>query len=478
MNVLFTLLVALSVLVAGYSGSPAHSGSLTGLEMTVQLDPASAVKVGGAARVEAQGVEYPGTVLEVIAGATPADPPSARLRTFAPNGEVEVRFDAEHRMKLVSDAGLEQAKKAVELAIGLVGAMTLFLGLMKVVEAGGGLDLIARTLRPLLVFLFPDVPAQHPAMGAMVMNLSANMLGLGNAATPFGIKAMQELDTLNREKGTATNAMVLFLALNTSGITILPTGVMAVRAVWGSQNPASILPTTILASAAGMVVAILIGKGLGRIWRGGSSEPCTPEPVAAREFVPLFGFVGAVAALCIWVSLDDRATFFILPGLIAGMLGFGVVRGVKVYETLVEGGREGFDSAKRIIPYVAAILVAVGMFRASGAMDVVVGALAVPAGWVHIPPEVLPLAFLRPLSGSGAFALFSEMTRTFGPDSYLGNLVGTMQGSTETTFYVLAVYFGSVGITRFRHAVPVGVLSDVAGFLASVVAVRWLIGGP
>ncbi len=478
MNLLFTLLVALSVLVAAYTGSPAHPGVVQGAEVTVQLDVASLVKEGSAARVEAGGVEYPGTVLAITPPAVPGGPPRARLQTAAPVGDVDVRFDAEHRMKLVSDAGLEQAKKAVELAIGLVGAMTLFLGLMKVVEAAGGLDLIARTLRPLLVFLFPDVPAGHPAMGAMVMNLSANMLGLGNAATPFGIKAMQELDTLNRDKGTATNAMVLFLALNTSGVTILPTGVMAVRAALGSKNPASILPTTILASFAGMIVAILVGKGLARFWSGGETEPCAREPVAAREFFPLAVFVAMIAALCTWVSLDDRATFFILPGLIAGMVTFGVVKRVKVYETLVEGAREGFASATRIIPYVVAILVAVGMFRASGAMEVVVGALAVPAGWVAIPPEVLPLAFLRPMSGTGAFALFSEMTRTFGPDSYLGNLVGTMQGSTETTFYVLAVYFGSVGVNRFRHAVPVGVLSDVAGFLASVMAVRFLIGGP
>ena len=484
MNVVFTFLVLVSVLVAGWVGSPAHPAIQAGPGIVIALDDASQVKKDGIARVDVAGVEYPGVVLSVtprVARATPdaADIPAyAHVASLAPIGEVSVKFDDEHRMKLVSDAALDQAKKAVELAIGLIGAMTLFLGLMKVVEAGGGLDLIAVAIRPFMVWLFPDVPSKHPAMGAMVMNIAANMLGLGNAATPFGIKAMQELDTLNRDKGTATNAMVLFLAINTTGLAVLPTGMMAVRAALGSHNPAAIFPTTIAASHVTTLAAVVIAKGLSRLFKGGESEPVPREILTWGDFIPFSLFTAGLMGVCAIVGLVDEATFFILPLLIGSMIAFGMVRKVKVYETLVEGAKEGFASATRIIPYVVAILVAVGMFRASGAMNVLVSALAVPARLLYIPPEVLPLAILRPLSGSGAFALAGDLTRTYGADSYIGNLAGTMQGTTETTFYVLAVYFGSVGVKKFRHAVAVGLLSEMLGILAAVFFVRWLIGGP
>lgn len=477
MNVVFTLLVLISVLVAGWVGSPAHLAQQEGVEVTVEIESGSPVKVGGKVRVSGGGVLYPGVVVAVNAASGEAAP-SARVQSMSPDGAVSVRFDDEHRMKLVGDAAMDQAKKSVELAIGLIGMMTLFLGLMKVIEAGGGLDLIATAIRPFMVWLFPDVPSKHPAMGAMVMNIAANMLGLGNAATPFGIKAMQELDTLNRDKGTATNAMVLFLAINTTGLAVLPTGMMAVRAALGSHNPASIFPTTIAASHVTTLVAVLIAKGLSRLFPGGASEPVEREPLTWADFIPFSMFTAGLLGVCAIVGVYEQATFYIMPLLIGGMIAFGLIRKVKVYESLVEGARDGFASATKIIPYVVAILVAVGMFRASGAMSVLVTALAIPAKLLSIPPEVLPLAILRPLSGSGAFALASDLTRTYGPDSYIGNLAGTMQGTTETTFYVLAVYFGSVGVKKYRHAVLTGLLSEFFGILAAVFFVRWLIGGP
>ena len=477
MNIVFTALVLLSVVVAGFTGAPGHEAAVKGWDNEVPLEVDSLVKVGAEARVEVGGVEYSGTVTAVKAAANPCEPPTATVRTIAPDGAAVVRFNDEHKMKLVSDGAVDAAKKGVELAIGLVGMMTLFLGLMKVVEAAGGLDLIAGAIRPFMLWLFPDVPAKHPAMGAMVMNIAANMLGLGNAATPFGIKAMQELDTLNKDKGTATNAMVLFLAINTTGLAVLPTGMMAVRAALGSKNPAAIFPTTIAASHITTLVAVLLAKWLARFFPGGETEIVESEPLRPRDFLPFGAFTAGLLGLCAWVAVDPQATYYILPVLIGGMVFFGATRKVKVYESLMEGAKEGFNSATRIIPYVVAILVAVAMFRASGALGWVVSILAIPAKVVGVPPEVIPLALLRPLSGSGAFALASDITRTYGPDTYIGHLAGTMQGTTETTFYVLAVYFGTVGVKRVRHAVAVGLLSELLGILAAVFFVRWMLGG-
>lgn len=474
MNYVFALLVALSVAFAAWTGSPAHNAVVDGTAATTELQEkfgpgAVPPKVDSAATVEVSGVRYPGRVVSVSAG-------QAVVESAAPAGPAVVRFTDQYAMKLVSDASLEQAKKAVELAIGLIGAMTLFLGLMKVVEAGGGLDLVASTIRPILVVLFPDVPSKHPAMGAMVMNIAANVLGLGNAATPFGIRAMQELDTLNKQKGTATNAMVLFLAINTSGVAVLPTGMIAVRAALGAKDPASIFSTTLAASFVNTVVAVGVAKLLQRLFRSPETETAVHEPVRAAEFLPLAVAMGAMMALVGWVYTDDHATYWIIPGLIGSMILFGFARGVKVYESFVEGAKDGFNSAMRIIPYVVAILVAVGMFRASGAMELLVRGLRPITSIVGIPPEVLPLALLRPLSGSGAFALTSDITKTYGPDSFIANLAGTMQGTTETTFYVLSVYFGAVGITKYRHAVPTGIASDLSGVLASVLFVTLLLG--
>jgi spore maturation protein SpmA len=386
----------------------------------------------------------------------------------------------------VGKAALDSAKASVELAIGLVGYIALFLGLMKVVEEAGGLKFMARIIRPLLVRLFPDVPADHPAMGAMVMNIAANALGLGNAATPFGLKAMKELQTLNKETGTATNAMVLFLAINTSGLALLPTGIIGLRALKDSVDPAAIFPTTLMATALSTIAGVTAAKLLGRLpfFRAPDVQREADAAIkAARpkeslmDLVPMLMFGCVMLALVTVVYIfGEAASAWIVPGLIFGMLLVGVIRGVKVYEVFVAGAKEGFSLAVMIIPYLVAILSAVGMFRKSGAMEAVMTLLGPVTRFIGLPPEALPLALLRPLSGSGAFGITAELIETHGPDSYIGNLVSTMNGSTETTFYVLAVYFGSVGVTRIRHGVAAGLTADFVGVLASILAVNMLLG--
>ncbi len=400
-------------------------------------------------------------------------------------------------MEVLSKAMIESAGGAVELAIGLVGVMTLFLGLMKVAEAGGMLHILARLIRPLMVRLFPDLPADHPAMGAMILNMSANALGLGNAATPFGIRAMQELDTLNTHRGTATNAMALFLAINTSSVTLLPTGVIALRAAAGSTAPADILPTTLFATIGSTTVAIIAAKLYSR-WFPVPLRPETPAPARSIETPQADGDAleeDDGKAYPLWVSLVALMVLFsmipvvvmygravspwIIPGLMVFFLAFGAARRVRVYEVMVAGGKEGFQVALRIIPYLVAILVAVGMLRASGAMDLIVGLLGQVTGRVGLPAEALPMALMRPLSGSGAYGIMAAIINdpAIGPDSYVGMLVTTLQGSTETTFYVLAVYFGAVQIKRIRHAMAAALTADLAGIICAVVICSFLFGG-
>jgi spore maturation protein SpmA len=401
-------------------------------------------------------------------------------------------------MDAVSSSALDAAKKSVDLALGLVGAMSLFMGLMKVAQDGGLLRLIAAAASPVMRRLFPEVPKDHPAMSAMILNIASNVLGMGNAATPFGIRAMQELDRLNPAKGTATNAMVLFLAINTAGLAIIPTSVVALRAAAGSKNPAGILFTTWFASAAATLVAILAANLLARLPRYRATNPQSaltavtsdaPAPSIPDEpprTPPRFGGWIAAAyvaaggvALAVHVGREVGAapwgdvargilSFWVIPFLIAGLVLFGWARGARVYESFVEGAKEGFQVALRIIPYLVAILVAVAMFRASGCLDLFVAAVSPLTAPLGLPAEAVPIAILRPLSGSGAFGVMSEILSTHGPDSYLGYLVSTMQGSTDTTFYVLAVYFGAVGIRKTRHAVPAGLLADAAGIAAAI----------
>lgn len=411
-------------------------------------------------------------------------------------------------MEAVSTGAFEAAESSVNLVIKLIGYMALFLGIMQVAQDAGLLRVIARSIRPVMVRLFPDIPPEHPAMGAMIMNISANMLGLGNAATPMGIKAMKELDKLNTTPGVATNAMVLFLAINTSGLALLPTGAASIRAAEGSVDPMGIMAPTLFATGISTIVGITIAIWLSKKRRFAlpegtraidTSHGDTPhsevQDLPGPKWLPGLAvrlFLLGIAALVIPAvgaailsstegaqadpnslghqlkAFSMAASHWVVPTLIMGFITYGFLSGVKVYESFVKGAREGWDTGVRIIPYVIAILVAVAMFRASGAMDLMTGYLGVITEPLGLPAELLPQAMVRPLSGSGAGALMFENIQTHGPDSYIGTLSSVLNGSTETTFYVLAVYFGAVGVTKVRHAVAAGLAADFAGLAASV----------
>lgn len=409
------------------------------------------------------------------------------------------------RMEALQQKALEAAGDAVRLVIGLVGVMAFFLGLMRVARDGGLLLAVARWLRPLMRRLFPEVPPEHPAMGAMIMNLASNVLGLGNAATPFGLKAMTELDRLNPRPGVATDAMVLFLAINATSVAILPLGTIAVRAAAGSTAPASILVPTLLATTASTLAAVAVHFALRRRARFRYESlppvPGLPPAAAAPDAVPevpgpteippapppgiravILAFaILLVAALVLHVAealgsgsaadvTRDVLSTWLLPALIAFFLLVGLRGRVRVYEAAVEGAREGLEVAVRIVPFLVVILVAVAMFRASGALDLVVGALDPLTSRLGVPAEALPMALLRPLSGSGAFGVMSEILKTHGPDSFIGVLVSTFQGSTETTFYVLAIYFGAARVREGRHALAACLSGDVVGFVTATAA--------
>ena len=407
-------------------------------------------------------------------------------------------------MEAVSVSAFDGAKKSVELAISLIGYMALFLGLMKVAEEGGLLRLLAKAIRPIMVRLFPDVPPEHPAMGAMIMNIAANMMGLTNAATPLGIKAMKELNSLNRTPGVATNAMVLFLAINTSGLALLPSGVVSVRAAEGSADPWGIVASTLAATGFATIIGVGAAKLFSRLF---AMPAATVEEGQAVEeddgvevgeitndswgvwvlraflVVVLIVLAGPPLLAVGWEaqaetlrSISGTIGDWVIPTLILSLLAFGAANGVKVYESFIKGAKEGFDTGVLIIPYLVAILVAVGMFRGSGAMEHLTGWMGIVTEPIGLPPEVLPQALVRPLSGSGAYGLMIELVQTHGPDSYIGYLSTTLQGSTDTTFYVLAVYFGAVGVSKTRHAVLAGLSADFAGFIAAVVVCALLFG--
>jgi spore maturation protein SpmA len=396
-------------------------------------------------------------------------------------------------MAELTKASFDAAKDAVTLAIGLVGAMALWLGIVRVAEDAGLMRLVARAIRPVMVRLFPDVPPEHPAMSAMIMNMAANMLGLGNAATPMGIKAMSELDKLNPQKGTATNAMCLFLAINTSSVTLLPLGVIAVRASAKADMPGAILIPSLIATLCSTAVAIVVAKLLARREKLNTAATQTEAPPPDSESAEsprrapghwarliMWAVAGLFPGVVVYRFLQGQhpplfsiafvttASAWLIPLLMCGLLLFGWFRGVHVYESLIEGAKEGFTTAVRIIPFMVAIFVAIGMFRASGAMDLIAHLLGPILKWVGMPAEALPVALLRPLSGSGSFALTSEIIHN-APNSFASFLASVMQGSTETTFYVLAVYFGSVSVFRTRHALPAALLADLTGIVASVV---------
>lgn len=427
------------------------------------------------------------------------------------------------KMADVSRSMIDSSKTAVDLALGLVGQMALWLGVMKVLEDVGFLPRLAKLMKPVMTRLFPYVPADHPAMGAMILNLAANMLGLTNAATPFGIKAMIELNKLNDRPGVATNAMVLFLAINTSGVAVLPTGVVAVRASMGSKDPTAIFLPTILATACSTIIAIIAVKLLERLKVFGAERyPADPTAattvaevkglgeaqamaVASRPFTQPYATIALVIGLVLLAGLlndtgriaaaaglpadlgllarlgnfdvlKQLSADWILPLLMVTILLLGLSVGGKVYDSVVKGAKEGFNVAITIIPFLVAILVAIGMFRSSGAMAAIVDTVTPIADAIGFPAKALPMALIRPLSGSGAMAVLMETLKTEGPDSFTSFVVSVMNGSFETTFYVLAVYFGAVGVRATRHTILGCLASDLAGITGAVVFSRLFYG--
>lgn len=432
----------------------------------------------------------------------------------------------------------EMTKKAFDMCndavmtigLPLVGVMALWLGIMRLAEKSGMVQILARLLRPIMVWLFPDVPADHPAMGSMLLNMAANMLGLGNAAAPLGIRAMEHLETLNPRPGTATNAMCTFLAINTSSIQLIPVTAVGVLAVNGSKNPSAIIGPAIAATGIAFIAAIIAVKSLEKlpmfrlppvtpgetqekkteIKREKETEGETPkiDPLKWWGVLALvIFFLFFVGVLVLWLGYPDTQDFvnaiglrdffkalpfdtgdrmwiramkcvsaLSIPLLLSFFPLYAFLRGIKVYEEFVEGAKEGFQIIIRIIPNLVAILVAIAMFRASGGIDVLTDGLKSTLSAVHFPPELLPMAMIRPLSGSGSFGVFIELVKKYGPDHLFSRTAGTIYGSTETTFYVLAVYFGAVNIKRARHAVPAGLVADVVAIIASVVICKQVFG--
>ncbi|MDO8549799.1 MAG: nucleoside recognition domain-containing protein [Ignavibacteria bacterium] len=397
------------------------------------------------------------------------------------------------KMKEVTNSAIDYAKTAVNIALGLIGIMALWLGVLKVAEDAGLIKIIANWLKPITKKLFPDVPADHPAMGSMIMNISANMLGLGNAATPFGLKAMEELDKLNPNKGTATNSMVTFLAINTAGLTLIPATAIAIRAAAGSAEPAIIIGTSLFGSFCATVTGIIAAKTLEKFpikrndfsaWiKSNSKGIFVFLALILVAFIIFFSGAGKIfSTLFYWLKPEtfreiiNIVSIAAIPLLIFTFIGYGALKKVKVYEQFIEGAKEGFNIAVRIIPYLVGMLMAIGIFRAGGGMDWLIIILRPITDFIGMPAEALPMALMRPLSGSGSLGIMAEIISVHGPDSFMGILVSTFYGSTETTFYVLAVYFGAVNIRNTRHAVPAGLLADIAGMLGALFIVRLLFG--
>ena len=368
----------------------------------------------------------------------------------------------------------DSSKTAFEIALGLTGVMALWLGVMKVGERAGLVELLGRALAPLYRRLFPEVPDGHPALGAMTMNLGANMLGLDNAATPLGIKAMRELQTLNPTPDTASDAQVLFLVINTAAVTLLPVTIFTYRAQLGAADPTDVFVPLLIATYVGTLVGLL-SVGLFQKLNLWNRVTLAYLGGATALIAGLVGYFGQLDAATL-ARQSAIVANFILFSIVALFLLLAVRRRVNAYEAFVEGAKEGFHTAVTIIPYLVAMLVAIAVFRASGALDLVmngvralVGAAGLDTRWV----DALPTALMKPFSGSGARAMMIATMQAHGADSFAGRLAAIVQGSTETTFYVLAVYFGAVGVKRARHAVACGLLADLAG-IAAAVAVAYL----
>jgi len=454
------------------------------------------------------------------------------------------------RFKDVTSGAIDGAKTAVTIALGLIGIMALWLGLMRLAERAGIVQRMAHGLRPLMRRLFPEVPSNHPAMGSMLMNMAANMLGLGNAATPLGLRAMRDLETLNPRPGVATNAMCTFLAINTSSVQLVPTTAIAILAAAGSSRPTAIVGTALFATLCAATVAIISARtfeklsifrprsestkdregqpgrlvALGEFENGmpgsepdgnhhglpssqGAVKPSTdhlafddaslPQPPSLRPawwgsiaLVLLGVFFGMiflrmvapgffriqltadVANQNLFARVVNALSILAIPFLLSFFPIYAVARGLKVYDEFVEGAKEAFNVILKVIPFLVTMLVAIGMFKGAGGIDLLTQALSPILTPLHFPTELVPLALMRPLSGSGTLALLADIVHRFGPENIIALMAATIYGSTETTFYVATVYFGSVGIKQTRHAIPAGLLADLTGVIASVIICR------
>ena len=377
-------------------------------------------------------------------------------------GDVEV-FPA------IMNSTFSSAKTAFEISLGLTGVLSLWLGIMRIGEKGGVVNVVARWLAPVFSKIFPDIPKGHPVTGTIFMNFAANMLGLDNAATPMGLKAMEQLQELNPKKDTATNPMIMFLVLNTSGLTLVPISVMVYRAQMGAAQPTDVFVPILLATFFSTVVGLIVTCLYQRI------------NLFNRTLMLFLGALCTLVALIIWgFSAMPREQMDVVSSTFANVFLFSIItcfiiagmrKKINVYDTFIEGAKEGFETAVRIIPYLVAILVAIGVFRASGAMDFLIDGIAWCVAALGGDTEfvgALPTALMKPLSGSGARGLMVDAMTTYGADSFVGRLACLFQGATDTTFYILAVYFGSVGIRKTRHAVTCGLVADLAGILSAI----------
>ncbi|MBD5175917.1 MAG: hypothetical protein HDS25_06860 [Bacteroides sp.] len=376
----------------------------------------------------------------------------------------------------IMNASFTQAAFAFEVSLGLTGVLALWMGIMRIGEKAGAISAMSRLISPLFSRLFPGIPKDHPAMGAIFMNISANMLGLDNAATPMGLRAMQEMQSLNPEKDRATDAMIMFLVLNSSGLCLIPVSIMMYRAQGGAANPSDIFLPILIATA----IATLVG-----LFALCLKQRIRIDRVILSWMAGIAIVVGGVAWIFSGMNSEDAqkwSTFianFILFSVIIGFIAAGMRKHLRVYDIFIEGAKEGFKTAVSIIPYLVAILVAIGMFRASGALDIftgwvesLVGSMGFDTRWVG----ALPTMLMKPLSGSGSCAMMLDVMQANGPDAFVSKLAAAVRGSTDTTFYILAVYFGSVGISRTRYAAGYALLADITGAVAAV-AVAYLFFG-
>lgn len=369
----------------------------------------------------------------------------------------------------VMGSTFDSAKAAFEISLGLTGVLSLWLGFMKIGERGGVITFLSRMAAPIFRRLFPDLPKNHPAGGSIFMNLSANMLGLDNAATPLGLKAMQQMQDVNPQKDVASNPMIMFLALNTSGLTLIPISVMVYRAQMGAANPSDVFLPILIATYFSTLAAVV--------------SVCLYQRISVLNRAMLLTFGGLTAAIvlltfCFSLLPKEKVGLYsafganlLLLSIIAGFIVAGVRKKINVYEAFIDGAKDGFKTAVTIIPYLVAMLVAVGMLRASGVMDALVDGIAAAFAWAGVNTDfvgALPTALMKPLSGSGARGMMVDAMKTYGADSFVGRLSSTIQGATDTTFYILAVYFGSVGVKRTRHAVTCGLIADLTGIVAAI----------